>query len=133
MKEGIHFVEKRRYCRFNVHYLTDVYFHDEILYATVIDISEGGIGIIFPQKLNIGEKINLKIKHKLDDNNVREDIQFTAQVMWIEKSNIKEMYAGGLEIVEISAENLELLRKQIRVLYERDEKEISLVKKASVI
>ena len=114
-------VEKRRYLRFYVYYLADVYLNDEIIYATVIDISEGGIGIILPQPLNIGEIINLKILWKLN-NDEKADVQFKAKVIWIDGANIRNMYAGGLEIIDISNENLDVLRRHIKELADQAEK-----------
>ena len=113
-------VEKRHYLRFYVHYLADVYLNDEIIYATVIDISEGGVGIILPEKLNIGEVISLKITWRLNDDE-KANISFKAKVIWIDGANVKKMYTGGLEIIDISDEDLEILREHIQELADRAE------------
>ena len=115
-------VEKRRHLRFYVHYLADVYLNDEIIYATVIDISEDGVGIILPDELNLGEVISIKITWRLNDDE-KANIQFKAKLIWIDEPNIKKTYTGGLEIINISNEDLDKLRKHIQVLADRAEKE----------
>ena len=119
-KKNIEFVDRRRYPRFKVHYLADIYSGNEILYATVIDISEKGVGIMLPQKYYVDEDLDLRIRCKIeDDDEKKTDIKLKSKVIWIGEKNEKGMYVGGLEILEISEEDLEILRENIKELADR--------------
>ena len=83
--------EKRIFPRFKVHYLADVYMGDEILFATVIDISQNGIGIVLPKKFFIKEILNIRINCNLINKEKSElqkvNIYLRAQIIWIKKED----------------------------------------------
>ena len=102
--------------RVKVDYLAEVYLGNEVLFATAIDVSEEGIGIILPGKFYIGEMLNIRIKSTLqnpieyDQENV--NICLTAKVVWLKKHD--KMYRAGLNIIDIEEADLDMLRKNIR-------------------
>ena len=111
-------VDRRIHHRFRVSYLTEVYMGAEILFASVVDISEKGIGIMLPGQFYIGEVMNLRVKSSLyDDNNIEEqevNIGMTAEVVWINKQD--KMYKAGLKITSIDTADLLKLKRNIRSL-----------------
>ena len=111
----IHFIEKRRHPRFSIHCLAEVLLAEEAISATAIDISEGGIGIIIPHQFNIGEDIKLLIKFG-SPLSKKDYMEVKAKVIWVGRENEKKMYICGLEIIDISDDNLDLLRNQIQTL-----------------
>ncbi len=108
--------DRRASQRVKVDYLAEVYLGSEILFATAIDVSEEGIGIILPGKFYIGEMLNIRIKSTLqnpiefDQENV--NICLTAKVVWLKKHD--KMYRAGLNIIDIEEADLDMLRKNIR-------------------
>ncbi|MCK5708556.1 MAG: PilZ domain-containing protein [Candidatus Aureabacteria bacterium] len=112
------FIEKRLNPRFTVHYLTDVYLGEEILFATVVDISESGVGITLPGKFYLDEILNLRINCSLIDHEKGElkkvNIYLRASIIWIEKK--EKMYHAGLKIIDIAYEDLIRLRDHIDYL-----------------
>jgi len=114
-KKKIDFVDRRRFPRFLVHYLADVCLKDETFCATVIDISENGVGIILPQRFDIGEQIKIQLRPSLS-NDKEDKISILANVIWIGNENEKGMFTCGLEIADISQEDLENLKNHINSL-----------------
>ena len=114
-------IEKRFYPRFTVHYLADVYMGDEILFATVMDISENGIGISLPRKFFLGEILNLRINCNLINDARGEltkvNIYMRAEVIWIDKKD--DFYRSGLKISDIAYDDLVKLRDHICYLESR--------------
>ena len=108
-------VDKRQFPRFSVHYLADIYLHEKWLFATVIDISEGGIGIISAEPVNVGDILTMKIRCKLD-NDPKANIQFDAKIVWVGNGNEKMLHTCGLEIAEISQKDQNILRDHIQEL-----------------
>ena len=89
-------VDKRQFPRFSVHYLADIYLHEKWLFATVIDISEGGIGIISAKPVNVGDILTLKIRCKLD-NDPRANIQFDAKIVGMGEISMEGMQGQSQE------------------------------------
>ena len=117
--DGSNLVDRRAHPRFKVNYLTEVYMGSEILFATVIDISEGGVGIMLPAKFYTGEVLNLRIKCSLFNYIANIEVEevnicLTAEVIWINKN--ENMYRAGLKIVDIDNLDLDRLKDNIRVL-----------------
>ena len=90
----------------------------EILFATVVDISERGIGIMLPGQFYLGEVVNLRIKSSLYDevNTTEEEVNIclTAEIMWIKKGS--RMYKAGLKVTNIDPSDLLKLKRNIRAL-----------------
>ena len=121
--EDFQSAEKRITARFIVHYLTDIYLHDEIIYSTVIDISETGIGIVIPHRLYPSEELKLRINCNLtytpEDRVKKINIFLKARVMWVKEIDDKNMYRTGLEIIDIAEDSLQKLQRHIQSLISR--------------
>ena len=116
------FVERRRFPRYAVHYLAKVYLKDEMLFGTVINISEGGVGIMLPNIIPAGTVLTLGIRSILPEEAKEEaikEINLKARIIWIKEEIIDGMYRGGLEIIDISEEDLEILIAHIQYLDEQ--------------
>ena len=113
--------EKRSYQRYNVHYLADVYLGDEILFATVVDMSETGVDIVLPRKFYMNEILNLRIScsliHKEKSELEKVNIYLRAEIVRIEE--IEKMCKAGLKIIDIAYEDTVKLRDHLRYLDER--------------
>lgn len=118
--KNMDFIDRRRFPRFKVHYLTDVYVGDRNIYATVIDISENGIGIVLPEKFYLGDEIELRIRCKVNANDeIKTDLKMEARVIWMGDKDEKGMFPGGLEITNISEDDLNILKNNIQLLAEK--------------
>ncbi len=110
--------DRRLHPRYSVHYLCDVYLGSEVLFATVLDISEKGVGIILPKEFFENEMLNLKINCRLIDNEnnrlEKVNIYLRASVVWIKKDG--DLYKAGLKICDISYEDMAKLRDHINFL-----------------
>ena len=107
--------EKREHPRFHVQYLTQVYYHNEELGAAVIDISEGGAGLLLSKKIPEGEELTLKIKCGPSKNIIKE-IEVKTKVIWAEEKNEEDFFRTGLQITDISPEDFTALQKNIQEL-----------------
>lgn len=121
--EDFQSTEKRISSRLKVHYLTDITLQNEIIYSTVIDISESGIGIMTPHKLYLDEVLSLRINCNMADNDRvhpgKKDIDLTAKVIWVSDVQEKNMYRTGLEIMDISKDSLKMLQEHMAALIRR--------------
>jgi hypothetical protein len=115
--------DKRFSSRLNVHYLTDIYLHDEIIYSTVVDISESGIGMVVPHRLYLGEELRLKMNCSLTDqaeeNTEKIDIPLVARVIWNREEPGTKLYRVGLEIEQIARDAMDRLQEHINSLNSR--------------
>jgi hypothetical protein len=112
-------VELRRYLRFSVHYLAYVYFNNEIINANVIDISEGGLGIIIAKKMNFHDEFFIKFVFVVDEAH-QSHVQLKARVIWIEEAKLNSMYVAGMEITEIGHKDILVLKSLLDELYVRE-------------
>ena len=75
----------------------------------------GGDRILLPKILKVGEILSLNIKSILDENPFA--IKFKAKLVWMnDKESFEGMFRGGLDIEEISDDNLDKLREHIQYL-----------------
>ena len=117
--EDFQISERRILSRLKVHYLTDIYLHDEIIYSTALDISEGGIGMVIPHRLRLDETLNLRLNCNLnsDAEKIKKvNIFLKARVIWVSGHQEKNMYRTGLEITHINKDDFTKLRNHIRHL-----------------
>ena len=109
------FEERRAHPRYNVHYLADLFLGTDILNSSVIDISEGGIGIIFPSKFFQTEKLNLRINCNIIDEIKSElkkiNIYLRAKNIWMDDDG--KLFRAGLSITDIDGEDLIRLKDHI--------------------
>jgi len=115
---GIRTVERRKHQRYTVEYISEVYQGDEFLFLTVLDISEGGAGIMLPSKFNTGNMMQLRINYRLCDHInssfERIDISLKAEVIWVKTHG--SVYRAGLKISDIEENDLTRLKNNINKL-----------------
>ena len=117
------FIERRRHPRYEVRYIVKVWLDERILCGTVINISEGGAGILLPIVLPIGRIINLEIEG-MPGGEAIEKIKLKAKIVWMHNEEfLPGMYRGGLEITDIDDRDLDILRSHIKKLKEQQEKQ----------
>ena len=108
--------ERRRHPRYDVRYSADVTFNNELLCGTIINISKGGVGILLPKIVPVGEMLDLRLKTVVGNN---EDlrIKLRAKIVWMkEKEFLPGFFRAGLEITEIREEDKKILEKHIEDL-----------------
>ncbi|MCK5706453.1 MAG: PilZ domain-containing protein [Candidatus Aureabacteria bacterium] len=119
--EKDNFVERRQFPRHAVRYIAKVFIDEEMLCGTIIDVSEGGLGILLPKVLPIGFELKLEIRNILSEES-SEGLTFKAKIAWMnETESMKGMYRGGLEISEISEKSLDALKDHIQNLADQTE------------
>ena len=117
--QGDNFVERRLFPRYAVRYLAKVYLNEEMLCGTVINISEGGVGILLPKIIPVGDVLTLGIRNIIQKEEGEEEdkeMKFKAKIAWLSEESTDGMYRGGLEITDISEEILEKLIDHIQYL-----------------
>lgn len=103
--------EKRRYPRFSIDLPIEYYRlpSSEKRQARVSNISEGGIMIYVPEKLEIGQQLRVKIFFLAEPNLAA--MEAIGEVVWIdlclEEGN---EYRSGLKFIEVSADDLRRLK-----------------------
>ncbi len=86
--------------------------------ATVINISEIGIGIKLPIKLSVGEDLDIIIHCPCKENEII-DIKLKTIVVWLENECREGMFRTGIEIIDASEKNLNILRKHIQEMNQK--------------
>ena len=118
-KKSSEIEEKRRYLRFLVRYKAILYTDRDIIPATVLDVSEGGVGMIVPQRLQFHEELFIKIRFRLGQAH-KSHVQFRGQIIWTEDCFVNNMCACGLEIKEITHTDFQVFKTLLEELYFRD-------------
>lgn len=107
--------ERRSYPRYSVEYVSEVYLCRDILFTTIVDISQGGAGIRLPKGFKIGSLFDLRINYKLCESMLakfeRINIRIKAELIWIKKMD--SIYRGGLKIIDIDFKDLSKLKKYL--------------------
>lgn len=114
-EEKVHYglvnFERRRYPRFSIDLPIEYYRlpSSEKRQARVSNISEGGIMIYVPEKLEIGQQLRVKIFFLAEPNLTA--MKVIGEVVWIdlclEEGN---EYRSGLKFIEVSADDLKRLK-----------------------
>ncbi len=70
--------------------------------AYSLDVSEEGLSVDLPEKLEVGQNLKLKLFHTA----LRSTIEIIADIVWIKLPFAKgEMYRSGMSITKMSVEN----------------------------
>lgn len=117
-----HFVsvdpDKREYRRLHLRLPTE-YFIDGSLPPRIgytVNICEGGLLIHIPEKLKPGQHLSVKFYYYSDSD--LNSVQALAEVVRTDSlKNPEEEYACALKFMDLSAEELETLRKFLKHLY----------------
>ncbi|MCK5706228.1 MAG: PilZ domain-containing protein [Candidatus Aureabacteria bacterium] len=113
-------IDRRHSPRFRVDYLANISSSFENIFATVIDISENGIGIILPKEFYVGDQINVSISSDLYQEKkpdlIKFNINMETEIVWIKKDDDKNMFRAGLKIISMEKEDLKKLRDHVNNL-----------------
>ena len=108
--------ERRRHPRYDVRYTAKVWYENESLCGTVINISKGGVGILLPRIMEKGSVLQIEIESILGGEEIKH-IKCKAKIVWLkEKEFLPGMFRAGLEIVEISDQDRNILDNHIKSL-----------------
>jgi c-di-GMP-binding flagellar brake protein YcgR len=117
-RTGIVNLERRKYPRFSVNLPVEYYQINSSISHTgrALNASEGGLQIYFPELMEIGQHLKLKLFFTSDSK--MNTIETLAQVVWIDiyLSEGWGDYRTGVRFVDISQEDLERLKNFLRSL-----------------
>ena len=112
-------VERRCCKRIPVKYLAHISKTHQNLYATVLNISENGLGIRSPHSFRLGEILNIKINcyYSFSDNIIEQFyIYLKVQIIWTveEKENV---FLSGLKILDSYNDGIHKLKNHLQILF----------------
>ena len=109
---GIANLERRRYRRFSIRLPIEYYRVDSPINQTgqALDASEGGLQILFPEQMEIGQNLNLKLF--FSSGSELNTIGTLAEVVWINTQLVEgeKHYRSGVRFINISPEDITKLR-----------------------
>jgi len=109
---GIAVFERRRYRRFTMRLPIEYYRADSSTTQTgqALDASEGGLQILFPEQIEIGQ--NLKLKLFFSSDAELNAIEMLAEVVWMntQMEQGETHYRSGVRIVNITQEDMTKLQ-----------------------
>jgi c-di-GMP-binding flagellar brake protein YcgR len=112
---GIANIERRKYRRFSVRLPVEYYRADSPIGQTgqSLDASEGGLQILFPEQMEIGQKLKLKLF--FSSGAELNAIEMLVEVVWInpELSEGEKQYRSGVKFTNISSEDMTKLQNFI--------------------
>ena len=108
---GILDLERRKYPRFKINLPLDYYRVDTPTRQTgrTENASEGGLEIYFPEKMQIGERLKLRLYFSSSESDLKA-IEVLAEVVWIDILAGDGEYRSGVKFVDISPEDLTRLK-----------------------
>jgi c-di-GMP-binding flagellar brake protein YcgR len=108
---GILDLERRKYPRFKINLPLDYYRVDTPagLTGRAENASEGGLEIYFPEEMQIGERLKLKLFFSSSETELRA-IEALAEVVWIDILSGDGEFRSGVKFVDISPEDLVRLK-----------------------
>lgn len=104
---GILDLERRKYPRFKINLPLDYYRVDTPASQTgrAENASEGGLEIYFPEEMQIGERLKLKLFFSSSETELN-TIEVLAEVVWIDILSGDGEFRSGVKFVDISPEDL---------------------------
>ena len=112
---GIANIERRKYRRFPVSLPVEYYRADSPISQTgqTLDTSEGGLQILFPEQMEIGQ--NLKLKLFFSSGSELNAIEMLAKVVWMnpQLGEGEKHYQSGVKFTNISPENMTKLKNYV--------------------
>jgi c-di-GMP-binding flagellar brake protein YcgR len=114
---GIVNFERRKFPRLNVD-LPVEYSREESfsLGSRAVNVSEGGLLICFPERMEIGQRLNVKIS--FISGQALSTIETVVDVVWVEVGYDVEWsdYRTGVKFIDISSDDLAKLKQFLTVL-----------------
>jgi len=109
---GIANIERRTYRRFPVRLPIEYYRADLPIHQTgqALDASEGGLQILFPEEMEIGQ--NLKMKLFFSSDFGLNTIEMLVEVVWVntQLGEGEKHYRSGVRFINISPEDVTKLK-----------------------
>jgi c-di-GMP-binding flagellar brake protein YcgR len=109
---GIANLERRKYRRFPIRLPVEYYRADLPINQTgqALDASEGGLQILFPEQMEIGQNLNLKLF--FSSGSELNTIEMLAEVVWIntQLGEGEKHYRSGVRFINISLEDMTKLK-----------------------
>jgi len=110
---GIANLERRKYRRFPVRLPVEYYRVDSPINQTgqALDASEGGLRILFPEQMEIGQNLNVKLF--FSSGSELNTVEALAEVVWIDTqlAEGEKHYRSGVRFINISPEDMTKLKK----------------------
>ena len=112
---GIANIERRKYRRFPIRLPVEYYRANSSMSQTgqTLDASEGGLQILFPEQMDIGQ--NLKLKLFFSSGPELNAIEMLVQVVWVntQLGEGEKHYRSGVKFTNISPEDMTKLKNFI--------------------
>ena len=110
-RTGVVSLEKRKYPRFSIDLPIEYYRINSSVSQTgrALNISEGGLLIYFPEQMEIGQHLRLKLFFSLGSE--LNTIEMLAEVVWMDIHLGKDWgdYRSGVKFIDVSSEDIRKL------------------------
>ena len=108
---GILDLERRKYPRFKINLPLDYYRVDTPTNQTgrALNASEGGLEIYFPEQMEIGEHLKLRLFFSSSESELNA-VEALAEVVWVDILSGEGEYRSGVRFIDISPEDLVKLK-----------------------
>jgi hypothetical protein len=115
---GIANIERRTYRRYPIRLPIEYYRADSPIHQSgqALDASEGGLQILFPEPLEVGQ--NLKLKLFLSSDSGLITIEMLVEVVWVNThwGEGGKNYQSGVRLIHISPEDMDKLKNLSTIL-----------------
>jgi c-di-GMP-binding flagellar brake protein YcgR len=112
LRYGIANLERRKYPRFPIRLPIEYYRANSPIHQTgeALDASEGGLQILLPEQMEIGQKLNLKIF--FSSGSELNTIELLAEIAWMntQLGEGEKLYRSGVKFINVSPEGLAKLK-----------------------
>ena len=112
---GIANIERRKYRRFPIRLPVEYYRANSSMSQTgqTLDASEGGLQILFPEQMDIGQKLKLKLFFSSGPE--LNAIEMLVQVVWVntQLGEGEKHYRSGVKFTNVSPEDMTKLKNFI--------------------
>ena len=112
LRYGVVNFERRKFPRFSVDLPVEYEKIDSFIPAgRVLNISEGGLLIYFPERMEIGEHLKLRLFFSAIGSDLSA-IEALVEIVWVEIDADKELgdYRSGVKFIYITRENMNSLK-----------------------
>jgi c-di-GMP-binding flagellar brake protein YcgR len=111
LRYGVVNFERRKFPRFSVDLPVEYEKIDSFIPAgRVLNISEGGLLIYFPERMEIGQRLKLRLFFSSTGSDLSR-IEALVEVVWVEIDSDKELgeYRSGVKFIHITQTDINLL------------------------
>ncbi len=106
LRYGVANLERRRYPRFPIRLPIEYYRANSPINQTgqTVDASEGGLQILLPEPMEIGQKLNMKLF--FSSGSKLNSVELLAEVVWIntQLGEGEKLFRSGVRFINISRE-----------------------------